>query len=100
MIFAWMDLFRYYFSKESKVMRYISDSSYWMYLAHIPLVILAQGWVANWNMPAIPKFILLNILIFAVLLASYHLFVRSSFIGTFLNGRRHPFFKKKGPRSN
>jgi peptidoglycan/LPS O-acetylase OafA/YrhL len=95
MIFAWIDLFRVYFSKESKLMRYISDSSYWMYLVHMPLVFLGQHWVRQWDINAFIKFAVLNVLIFGILLTSYHLLVRSTFIGHFLNGRRYPFSKKK-----
>ena len=42
MIFGSIGMFRALLSKESKTTRYISDSSYWLYLMHLPLVILAQ----------------------------------------------------------
>ena len=95
MVFAWIHLFRVYCSKESKAMRYISDSSYWMYLIHMPLVFIGQHWVRNWDINAFVKFSILNIVIFGVLLLSYHFLVRSTYIGLFLNGRRYPLSGKK-----
>ena len=71
--------------------RYVADSSYWVYLIHIPLVPALQVWMAEWQAPGLAKFLLLNSLAFAVLFASYHYLVRSSLIGQVLNGRRYPF---------
>ena len=42
MIFALIGLFRRYFSGENARIRYISDSAYWLYLAHLPLIQLIQ----------------------------------------------------------
>ncbi len=84
-------LFRSLFSGESKTMRYVSDSSYWLYLTHLPLIIVAQAIVMSWPMPAWIKFTLICTLCSALLLVSYQLFVRYTPIGTLLNGpRRRP----------
>ena len=88
MSFGLMGLFRDFFSQESKVMRYISDSSYWLYLAHLPLIIVAQAVMRSWPMPAFAKMILVCTLTSALLLASYQLCVRYTPIGTLLNGPR------------
>lgn len=100
MIFASIDLFRYYLSKESKIMRYISDSSYWIYLAHLPLVFIGQSLALTWEVNAFIKFTVLNILIFAILLISYHLIVRSTLLGVFLNGRKYSFFPKSTQKAH
>ena len=42
MTFGLMGLFRRACSAESPTMRYLSDSAYWLYLAHLPLIIAAQ----------------------------------------------------------
>ena len=88
MQFGMMGLFRRFFSGESKAMRYISDSSYWLYLAHLPLIIVAQFLVRNWDMPAIIKCGLICVVCSALLLLSYQWCVRYTPIGTLLNGPR------------
>ena len=46
-VFAWgmtfglIGLCRSLLKRENRVVRYISDSSYWLYIAHLPLVLLA-----------------------------------------------------------
>jgi len=86
--FALMGLIRHFFSKASKTMRYLSDSSYWMYLTHMPLVTAAQIAVCEWPMPAIIKFTLIFVVICAFLLWTYQTLVRYTWLGTFLNGPR------------
>ncbi len=88
MTFGLMGMFRSLMSGESKAMRYISDSSYWLYLVHLPLIIVAQAIVRNWQMPAVVKFTLVCVVTSGLLLASYQLFVRYTPIGTLLNGPR------------
>ncbi len=88
MTFGLMGMFRSLMSGESKAVRYVSDSSYWLYLVHLPLIIVAQAIVRNWQLPAFAKFTLVCVVTSALLLASYQLFVRYTPIGTLLNGPR------------
>jgi ABC-type multidrug transport system ATPase subunit/peptidoglycan/LPS O-acetylase OafA/YrhL len=74
----------------SATRRYIADASYWVYLAHLPVVAALQVWVGHWPAPWFVKFPLIVIASFALLFASYHWLVRSSFIGQLLNGRKYP----------
>lgn len=85
---AMMGFFRRFVSGERKWVRYLSDASYWMYLAHLPLVLLAQGWVSDWAMPAVLKFLLVCAGVSAILLISYHYLVRYTWVGALLNGRK------------
>ena len=70
--------------------RYVADASYWIYLAHLPVVAALQ--VVRGRLPLhwSVKFPLILVASLAVLFASYHYLVRPTFIGQFLNGRRYP----------
>ncbi len=83
-----MGFFQRYLGSESTVVRYLSDSSYWCYLTHMVFVFALQGLVRNWQLPAIVKFALVAVSVIALLLASYHVFVRRTPLGWLLNGLR------------
>lgn len=88
MCFGLMGLFRAIASRESFAVRYFSDASYWMYLAHLPLVIAGQMLVLEWPIHYHLKFLLVCVGVTAILLATYQLGVRYTVIGTALNGPR------------
>ena len=88
MTFAMMGLFRSLLSRESKAMRYLSDSAYWLYLTHLPLVIVLQSVVQDWPLPSLAKLTFVCVTTSLLLLASYQLIVRYTPIGTLLNGKR------------
>jgi len=58
--------------------------------AHLPIVYLLQASMVRWNVHWSVKYALIVFPTVAVLLALYHYGVRSTFVGQFLNGRRHP----------
>lgn len=78
-----------FFSSESSVRRYLADSSYWLYLAHLPIVFALQLTVRNWPLHWTLKFPLVVIAAVVLLLVSYHYLVRFTWIGRVLNGRKH-----------
>jgi peptidoglycan/LPS O-acetylase OafA/YrhL len=88
--FALIGLALRFLSGESPVRRYLADSSYWLYLMHIPaLFFFAQALhplALHWSV----KYSLSMAGAVLVLLASYHYLVRFTFIGATLNGRRAP----------
>lgn len=90
MSFAWIGIFRATLTRESGAIRYLSDASYWFYLAHLPLVLVIQAMVAEWDLPAMVKLLLVSLSVSLVLLLSYDKLVRYSIVGRFLNGRRIP----------
>lgn len=88
MCFGLIGLFRVLLPKERRGIRYLSDSSYWLYLSHLPVIVLAQAVVRDWNLPAEAKFLLISVVVTALLLLSYQFLVRYTLIGTLLNGKK------------
>jgi glucan biosynthesis protein C len=70
--------------------RYLSDSSYWLYLVHMPVLLVFQIAVAGTGWPPGVKALVVLGASVPTLLASYHFFVRFTWIGAILNGRRYP----------
>ena len=88
-IFGIIGMAVHYLSEASPVRRYIADSSYFLYIAHLPVLALFAAW---WN--PLPwhwtiKYPLQIAATLAVLFVSYRYLVRSTFIGATLNGRRY-----------
>jgi surface polysaccharide O-acyltransferase-like enzyme len=88
MTFGLMGLFRRAHPAEDPTVRYVSDSAYWLYLMHLPLIIAAQHLVRDWPLPALAKLLLIVTVSTAILLWTYGAFVRYTWIGRFLNGPR------------
>jgi hypothetical protein len=70
--------------------RYLADSSYWLYLIHLPIIFFLQVLMAGWPLHWSIKFTMILGTTTAIGLVSYHYWVRSTFIGKLLNGRRYP----------
>jgi glucan biosynthesis protein C len=77
-------------SAPSSLRRYWADSSYWLYIAHLPLVTALQviALRVHWNWSI--ELALILAITTALLLLSYKLFVRSTWLGAILNGARRP----------
>ncbi len=89
LIFAILGLFLRYASTPSSRWRYMSDSSYWLYIMHMPVVVLLQVAFQRVPLPALAKIPIVLSIAVAILIVSYDLFVRSTWIGVLLNGRRY-----------
>ncbi|MHC5002836.1 MAG: acyltransferase family protein [Planctomycetota bacterium] len=88
MIFGLMGLFETILGRERRGVRYASDSSYWLYLVHLPLIIVGQALLREADLPALVKLAVLVAVTTMALLMSYQLLVRYSWIGRMLNGPR------------
>lgn len=74
--------------RESPVMRYLADASYWSYLMHLPVVIGIGLALADLEWPIVLKLLVTWAATAVLLLVPYDLFVRSTWIGKWLNGHR------------
>ncbi|MEM0926278.1 MAG: glucan biosynthesis protein, partial [Planctomycetota bacterium] len=86
--FGLIGLFHRFLSENRLWIRYVSDSSYWLYIAHLPLVLLIQYAAKNMEIPSVIKLLGICAITTGILLCSYQLFVRRTWIGVLLNGRR------------
>ncbi len=87
--FAFIGLFLRYLQRPQPVLGYLADSSYWVYLLHLPLTIGFGALLFGAPLPALLKMVLNVAATTAVCLASYHLFVRYTAVSSLLNGKRH-----------
>lgn len=88
LVFLTIGIFQKLCSRSNAMVRYIADSSYWMYLLHLPVVIWLQVAVAELTLHWSFKLAFVSIITMAISLFTYDLFVRSTFLGWVLNGRR------------
>jgi glucan biosynthesis protein C len=86
--FGFIGIFLRWMSTPRPVVRYLSDSAYWIYLAHYPLVtallVALAPWPVHWSVK-IPIIVMGSL---AILLLSYHFLIRYSWIGMLLSGPR------------
>jgi len=75
-------------AKPRAIVRWLSDSAYWVYLVHLPIVALLMILLKDWTIGPWMKFALIVVVTSAVTLASYQWCVRYTVVGRWLNGPR------------
>lgn len=86
--FALIGMSARFLHRESPAMRYLADASYWSYLMHLPVLVAIQIFLADLTWPILIKLVFTWTITALVLLGSYEGFVRSTWIGKWLNGHR------------
>ena len=77
-----------FFDYASPWILYTSQSSYWVFLVHLPIVAFS-GWVlTQYDFPGILKFLCVTGFTMLVCFVSYHYWVQNTRISVLLNGRR------------
>jgi peptidoglycan/LPS O-acetylase OafA/YrhL len=99
--FALIGLFLKYLPTQNRVLAYVADSSYWVYLVHLPVTIVSAILLYHSPLGA-PGRLVCNIALTTIIcLLSYQLLVRHSFIGRFLNGtKRRDSLPEQGHAAN
>jgi glucans biosynthesis protein C len=88
-----------FMTRANAAVRYIADASYWIYVVHIPVLLVLQALVQPLDLPWFAKYPMTLGISFAIMFVSYDLFVRYSWIGAILNGRKQrPGKAKREPQ--
>ena len=77
-----------FFDRDSPWIQYVSQSSYWVFLVHMPLVCLAGWWLVQFDLPAIVKFLLVCSFTTVTALLTFHYWVQKTWLSVFLHGKR------------
>ena len=88
MIFGLVGVALRYFDVDRSWQRWMSDSAYWVYLVHLPMVGALAILFRHWPVPPEFKFLAIIVIVSAVTLLSYRYLVRYTAIGRLLNGPR------------
>jgi len=78
------------FSRSNSSVRYIADSSYWLYLIHLPIVVWLQIAFAELALHWLLKLVSISAITIFISILLYDAIIRSTFIGAALNGKRKP----------
>ena len=98
--FGLIGLFHLAFSTHSSWVRWVADSSYWVYIMHLPVVLIIGTLMFELPWPADLKFIIVCVITGALGFATYWAFIRYTFIGTMLNGKRIRGYVGRPPPSH
>jgi glucans biosynthesis protein C len=85
---AFISLMLRFMDRPSTKIRYLSAASYWVYIVHLPVVMFLQVAGSQWNAGWFIEWPIVIVVTAALTIGCYHLFVRNSWIGVMLNGRR------------
>jgi len=88
-IFGITGLFLRHLAGPSAVWRYLCDSSYFLYIAHMPIIMAFQLLLEPVGLPPLAKIPIVLAATTLVLLVLYRYAVRPTAIGALLNGRRY-----------
>ena len=92
--FTWLILFGLsggccrFLNRQGPILRYMSEASFWIYLIHLPIVLLCQWLLLDADWPVANKFAAVVAITLLISLTSYQWVVRYSLIGKLINGAR------------
>lgn len=89
LIYGLIGGFNEWFRRPHVIIQYLSDSSYWVYIIHLPFVAAFHLLVFDLGVSSTAKFLIVSVTTTAFCLATYQLFVRYSVVGRYLHGPRN-----------
>jgi peptidoglycan/LPS O-acetylase OafA/YrhL len=93
-VFAWLSSVGWFgvclkhLGRPPRLIGYLSEASFWVYLFHHPMVGLTQVALAGSALPAAAKYVVVIGAAVSLSLLTYHALVRNTWVGALLNGRR------------
>lgn len=87
--FACIGLALKFLQSRHRVLGYLSDSAYWVYLLHFPLTIIFGALLYQLPLPGLLKIAINIAATTLVCVGSYQLLVRHTWVSKLLNGKRH-----------
>lgn len=88
LVYFFVGLTLRYFDRPSPWVLYTSQSAYWVFLVHMPVIAIVAWWLVRYDLPAVLKFVLVTGIATFVCFSTYHYAVQRTWIGRFLNGKR------------
>jgi hypothetical protein len=77
-----------FLARANGYLKFSADSSYWVYLIHLPIILFLQTLLIPVALPALVKLILVTLVTWLFCIATYVVFVRYTPIGWMLHGKR------------
>lgn len=78
---------RWLLNRRNRLLRYLSDSSYWVYIIHLPILLVIQYRLMDMELWWGTKFAISVLATFAICLLSYHALVRNTVVGKLLGAQ-------------
>ena len=88
LVYAFIGAALRHFDHESPWILYVSQSSYWVFIVHMPIVIFACWWLLQYDVAAEVKFLAAVGFTTVLCFGSYHYLVQRTWVSVFLNGKR------------
>jgi glucans biosynthesis protein C len=88
LIYFFVGLALRYCDRPSPWVLYTSQSAYWVFLVHMPVIAVLGWWLVRYDLPAGIKFTLVTGIATVICFATYHYAVQRTWISRFLNGKR------------
>ncbi len=76
-----------YLNRKSELLRIISESSYWVYIVHLPVLLMIQYWMMNIDLAAGLEYLIGSLGTLAIGLGTYYLVVKPTPLLRLLNGK-------------
>lgn len=77
-----------FLARSNAWLKFCSDSSYWVYLIHLPIILFLQTLLIPVAIPVLAKLVFVVVATWLFCMATYVVFVRYTPIGWMLNGKR------------